>query len=138
MIDLDFIKRCSSEEFQEIVNVVRKENNFRSNKWQTENPKKQNECNRRYSKTEKGKVANKKKVLKYKRQIKELSQLLDDQDKEAIRLFYVNCPDGYEVDHVIPISKGGEHHIRNLQYLTPKENRSKGYKLDWKPTPAQP
>ena len=48
---------------------------------------------------------------------------------KAIKAYYRACPDGYEVDHIIPISKGGLHMISNLQYLTISENRSKGNKL---------
>jgi len=45
-----------------------------------------------------------------------------------IRQFYLNCPDGHEVDHIIPIgskSVSGLHVINNLQYLTPKANKTK-------------
>lgn len=56
-----------------------------------------------------------------------------DEDLSAIRKFYLDCPEGYEVDHIIPISKGGPHSLSNLQYLTIKENRQKGNKLDWCP-----
>ena len=52
-----------------------------------------------------------------------------DADLTAIKEFYMNCPKGYEVDHIIPISKGGAHSIDNLQYLTISENRSKGNKI---------
>lgn len=31
----------------------------------------------------------------------------------------------HEVDHIIPISKGGKHHENNLQILTQTENRKK-------------
>jgi 5-methylcytosine-specific restriction endonuclease McrA len=50
-------------------------------------------------------------------------------DRQAIFLFYKNCPNGYEVDHIIPISKGGLHDMSNLQYLTIKENRTKSNKI---------
>lgn len=50
-------------------------------------------------------------------------------DLVAIKLFYANCPIGYEVDHIIPISKGGAHSIENFQYLTISENRKKSNKL---------
>lgn len=129
MIDPEFIERCMSPEFQKYVDEWHKEYIFRSNKWQRENPELQNECNRRYSKTEKGKVARKKTLAIYHKRIRELSKRLDDQEKEAIRLFYVNCPEGYHVDHIIPLSKGGLHHINNLQYLTAKENLSKGNRI---------
>jgi len=35
----------------------------------------------------------------------------------------------YEVDHIIPISKGGKHHEVNLQILTAIENRKKHNKI---------
>ncbi len=52
-----------------------------------------------------------------------------DEDLSAIKLFYQNCPDGYEVDHIMPISKGGPHSLANLQYLTISENRKKWCKI---------
>lgn len=35
----------------------------------------------------------------------------------------------HDVDHIIPLSKGGEHAPWNLQVLTAFDNRSKGNKL---------
>jgi len=52
-----------------------------------------------------------------------------DEDIAALQEFYKNCPDGYEVDHIIPLSKGGPHSLSNLQYLTVSENRRKSNKL---------
>ena len=51
-------------------------------------------------------------------------------DIEALQEFYKNCPEGYEVDHIIPISKGGLHCLENLQYLTISENRRKSNKVN--------
>ena len=36
-----------------------------------------------------------------------------------------NSPEALEIDHIIPLSKGGLHVIGNLQVLTVSENRSK-------------
>lgn len=52
-----------------------------------------------------------------------------DIDRKAIKEFYDKCPPGYEVDHIIPISKGGLHTLENLQYLTVIENRRKSNKI---------
>jgi hypothetical protein len=51
--------------------------------------------------------------------------------QDGILDFYKNCPDGYVVDHTIPLQGklvSGLHVIWNLQYLTPQENMSKGNK----------
>ena len=52
-----------------------------------------------------------------------------DADLTAVKEFYENCPPGYEIDHIIPISKGGLHSIENLKYLTPLENKRKSNKI---------
>lgn len=57
------------------------------------------------------------------------NQTPEDIDRKAIQEFYAKCPIGHEVDHIIPISKGGLHSLENLQYLTLHENRSKGSKI---------
>jgi 5-methylcytosine-specific restriction endonuclease McrA len=60
---------------------------------------------------------------------KKKNQTPKDADIRAIQEFYLNCPKGYEVDHIIPISKGGLHTLENLQYLTISENRRKSNKI---------
>jgi hypothetical protein len=56
-------------------------------------------------------------------------------DLDKITEFYLKCPDGHEVDHIVPL-RGKEvcglHTLENLQYLPTLENRSKGNKLDGK------
>lgn len=47
---------------------------------------------------------------------------------EAINQIYINCPEGFSVDHVLPLQGKlicGLHVPENLQYLTPSENSSK-------------
>lgn len=56
-------------------------------------------------------------------------------NKELIKEIYKNCPEGYEVDHIVPISGievCGFHVEYNLQYLTKFENRKKRNKLESK------
>lgn len=55
-----------------------------------------------------------------------------DLQKEKITEFYKNCPEGYHVDHIIPLCGkmvSGLHVIENLQYLKASENIAKGNRI---------
>lgn len=64
---------------------------------------------------------------------------LSRQQREEIRMIYKNCPDGYEVDHIVPIKAVDENnnyfacglHVPwNLQYLTKRDNQRKGNRIE--------
>lgn len=79
-------------------------------KWKAENPEKVRQMNRR-------------------RQAARRASMPEWADRDALRAIYDNCPEGYEVDHIVPISGAnvcGLHVPWNLQYLTPEENKRKG------------
>lgn len=66
---------------------------------------------------------NKYRALKYN------SESMYNADEDKIKLIYKECPVGYEVDHIIPISKGGMHNEYNLCYLTREDNYLKRDKM---------
>jgi hypothetical protein len=65
--------------------------------------------------------------------VKQRTPIWYEQEKEAIREFYSNCPVGYEVDHIVPISASkasGLHTLANLQYVLAEVNRRKYNKFE--------
>ena len=115
----DFIERLKSPEFQKQVHEYREEMREIINR-----------NNRNFFKTEKGKECSRKGWLKRNQSMKKACEGLDWHEKRLINRFYRNCPQGYEVDHIIPISKGGMHRLSNLQYLTRAENQAKFNKIN--------
>lgn len=60
---------------------------------------------------------------------KKFRKIHPSANKQIMIEIYKNCPNGYEVDHITPLSKGGLHHQDNLQYLTKFETRKKSNKM---------
>jgi len=57
---------------------------------------------------------------------------LAENYKIQIADMYANCPEGYQVDHIVPLkgdNVSGLHVPWNLQYLTAEENNKKGNKF---------
>jgi len=89
------------------------------------------ENSKRYSQTEKGKITNC--LRSSNRRARVRNQLPDTADFKQIKQIYAECRRisnetgiPHEVDHIIPIAKGGLHHQDNLQIITKEENRRKG------------
>ena len=93
------------------------------------------ENNKKYSKTERGKVVSAQKEAKRRALLKNQTPELTQEQVEQILTIYEECSRisaetgiPHEVDHIIPICRGGLHHPDNLQILTMEENRKKGGK----------
>lgn len=57
-------------------------------------------------------------------------------DRLLLRAIYANCPQGWTVDHIVPMCKGGQHHPMNLQYMTLEENLKKSRYEVWVAAPG--
>lgn len=84
-----------------------------------------------YRQTPNGRLSKVNRLAKYRAII--LNALPYWANLEAIKLIYKNCPEGYEVDHIIPLQGGiitGLHVPENMQYLTRQENATKSNIFD--------
>ena len=71
-------------------------------------------------------------ALNAKRKATKLKATPKFADLKKIKEIYRNCPKGYHVDHIVPLSNKlvcGLHVEWNLQYLTASDNRRKSNKL---------
>lgn len=65
---------------------------------------------------------------KAKRRAAKLNQTPGYVNLDLIKLIYGHCPEGYHVDHMIPLANGGLHYESNLCYLPAGINTAKGAK----------
>lgn len=127
-IDEDFIKNA-----QEFAAPFVKQNmeirKNKINKWNEDNREKLRHTQKVYDKTEKGKKARKCVSKNRYQNMLKAQEGLSWEEKVLIGDFYKNCPKGYQVDHIIPLCKGGLHRLSNLQYLTKEDNAKKASKI---------
>lgn len=98
--------------------------------WFHANKQKAKEIQNKYIKSEGGRKKRLESTLRRQQRVKTATPVW--ADLEAIKQIYENCPEGYSVDHIVPIYSQivcGLHVHYNLQYLTAVENVKKGTKL---------
>ena len=86
---------------------------------------------KKYLQSPKGKAAST--AISAKRRAAQLPRIPLWGDIEAVKQVYVTCPEGYHVDHIIPLQGelvSGLHIAANLQYLTAKANCEKNNSYD--------
>ena len=124
------LKKLGDNSLMQPYRTVEKQRN-KLRKWRAKNPDKYQE---QWLDPSKAHLRNARAAL---RRSKKRDQTPDDADFEIIKEIYLKCKlvseetgIPHEVDHIIPIAKGGLHHQDNLQIITKIENRMKGAKLD--------
>lgn len=101
--------------------ICKKCDRIRRKDWYTNNQEKALEYARDYKTSNRGKLAAK----EAKRRASKLQRTPSYADLKVIEEFYHNCPEGYHVDHIVPLQGelvSGLHILKNLQYLPALEN----------------
>lgn len=96
-------------------------------RWLRANPEKRKNHKKKWNSLNK----NKTRFYSANRRARVLESNLGGKFKKEVRDFYLNCPEGMEVDHIIPLDAKdvkGLHVPWNLQYLPPLLNKKKGNK----------
>jgi hypothetical protein len=79
--------------------------------------------------------------------LKRATQPTDPRFKGLLERIYRHCPEGYHVDHIKPLNKGGRHTPSNLQYLPAAVNLAKkdneeydcsSYAIKWEDLSEEP
>lgn len=130
---------CHRERNSEWAKENRERLNIKASEWRKNNPEKTKEILRASNKKHKEKRSlyasnwaaknlEKRRATSAKRKAIKLSATPSWANIEKINEIYSNVPEGYEVDHIVPLNSKyvcGLHCEFNLQYLTPFENQSK-------------
>ena len=89
-----------------------------NNNWRKKPESKQTieECDKRWRESEAGKACRRASHAK-RRAFKKNTRPVERHLLKLLGEIYRHCPEGYHVDHILPLNKGGQHHPDNLQYL---------------------
>lgn len=99
----------------------------RTTAYRQANPERYREWERKNTKARQAKNA-----LRRARKLQATPPWLTEEHLRQMKEMYLNCPTGYEVDHIYPLmgrTSCGLHVPWNLQYLTAEQNRKKGNRI---------
>lgn len=99
--------------------------------YRQENKERLQEYYQKVSKTDRYKKL--RRARENKRRAAKLKRTVSWANLDVIKEIYLNCPEGYHVDHIVPlqgINVSGLHVENNLQYLPASENISKSNKWE--------
>lgn len=119
---------CNKLRGRNLSDEQKEKRNKRSREYANRNPEKVTENWNKWAKENPRKVSANSRFMYLKRR-KRVPVWVRNTEKSRILEFYKNCPDGFEVDHIIPLNGrnvSGLHILSNLQYLPISENRKKG------------
>jgi len=114
-------KICRNKHFREYWNKPEVKQRCSNNRREH-----QREYHRKHDKTPHGKMVAR--INSAKRRARKLQRTPDYANLNLIKMIYKHCPEGYQVDHMRSLTKGGLHHESNLCYLPVSVNISKGNK----------
>ena len=109
--------------------------NARSKNWREQHLEYDREYTKGYLKTEKGRIVRhnakaKRRALKKGAFVENVdAQIVFERDKGICGICKLPVERDFDVDHIVPLSKGGEHSYSNVQLAHPKCNREKGTRL---------
>ena len=128
---IEKIKICSAQRHQDLNNLSSSINDEWIKKINDDYREIADDINKKWNKKYNDKPQNKISREKYraKRLAKISSFDIPKDEKKLMSIFYDERPEGYDIDHITPLSKGGEHRLYNLQWLPLSINRTKGSKL---------
>jgi hypothetical protein len=115
--------RAANTEYKVRVNTLRLQRDELARKNKTL-------CDSKYRQTKEGRAIRRAAHAK-RRALKKETAPTSHVDLELIKVIYLHRPDGFHVDHIIPLDKGGDHKPDNLQYLPETINLKKGPKLSF-------
>jgi len=123
-------ERSKKSSYNSNKRLLQKDPDYFKN-WRASNIDKCREAERRYAKNNPFKIAAK----SARRRLKRLNQTvnLSDVEKYMVQVLYFESNElgsDYEVDHIVPVSKGGSDSPYNLQVISREENIKKSDKLN--------